>query len=60
MLEDYGDLMTVEEVAKELHLTAFTVRSLIRRSIICAIKLGNKYVIPRKRLVEYLTNHLTA
>lgn len=54
MFEQYNELMTVEEVAKELDITPLTVRNMIQRGDIFAIKVCNRYRIPRKKLLELL------
>ena len=52
MFDTYQELMTVGEVAKVLRLKPVTIRNMIQRGNIFAIKIGSSYKIPKWKLLE--------
>jgi len=46
------DLLTVEETAEQLKLSAYTVRGMIKRGDIKAIKIGGQWRVKRSTLHE--------
>ena len=48
------DLLTVEETAEQLKLSAYTVREMIKRGDLKAIKLGKAYRVKRSTLQELI------
>ena len=59
MLEEYGNLMTISEVSKELRLSSSSVRNMIHQHTFRAIKVGKKFLIPRQDLADYINSHTT-
>lgn len=56
MLSDYGEILTVKEVMKVLHLGEKTVRKMLREGIIPAMFFGEQYIIPKVHLIDFLTD----
>ena len=54
MFANYGDVVTVEEVMKMLHLGRVTVYALLKSGKINTLKVGKKYVIPKKSIIDFL------
>lgn len=52
-------VLTVEDVAKILHLHPFTVLKLIRAGKIKASKIGRVYRIRESAIEDFLNKHLT-
>ena len=51
-------ILTPQDVAKELSLRPETVRDLMRRRIIPAVKIGGSWRTTRRKLYEYLENQM--
>jgi len=51
-------ILTPQDVAKELSLRPETVRDLMRRRIIPAVKIGGSWRTTRRKLYEYLENEM--
>ncbi len=56
MLKDYGDVLTVKDVMKILLLGEKTVRRMIREGKIKSLFYGQKYIIPKVYLIEFLSD----
>ncbi len=54
LLKDYSDVMTVEEVCAVLKLGKNKVYELLQRSEISSRKVGRKYLIPKKSVIDFL------
>lgn len=50
----YNDVVTVEDVMEMLHLGRVTVYSLLKSGRIHTLRVGKKYVIPKKSVIEFL------
>lgn len=50
----YNDVVTVEDVMEMLHLGRVTVYSLLKSGRIHTLRVGKKYVIPKKSVIDYL------
>lgn len=50
----YNDVVTVENVMEMLHLGRVTVYSLLKSGRIHTLRVGKKYVIPKKSVIEFL------
>lgn len=48
-------VLTVEELAELLHLGKASTYNLIHSGQVRCVKSGNKYIIPKSSVVEYLT-----
>lgn len=56
MFEDYPDVLTVEEVCYILRLQKCTVYKLIETNQIQGRKVGNKYLITKESIIDFLCN----
>ena len=54
MFTEYIDVVTVEEVMEMLHLGRVTVYNLLKTDKIHTLRVGKKYVIPKKSVIEFL------
>lgn len=54
MLNNYGDILDLEDVCEILHIGKNTAYRLIRRKAIPAFKVGRVYKIPRKAVENYI------
>ena len=54
MFTDYNDVVTVEEVMEMLHLGRVTVYNLLKTDRIHTLRVGKKYVIPKKSVIDFL------
>ena len=56
MLDDYGNLLTINEVIRILHKSKTIVYCLIRNKSIKAYRSGYKWIIPKSELLCYIRN----
>lgn len=54
MLENYPDVLTVEQLCAALQIGKSLAYSLLKRGEIKSVIIGNAYKIPKKYLLEYL------
>ena len=54
MFSEYGDIVTVEEVMKMLQIGRVTVYNLLKTDKIHTLRIGKKYVIPKKSVIDFL------
>lgn len=54
MFTYYDDVVSVEEVMDMLHLGRVTVYGLLKSGKIKALKVGRKYIIPKKSVIEFI------
>ena len=52
MFTEYGDIVTVEEVMKMLQIGRVSVYQMLKSGEIRSLKVGKKYVIPKKSVIE--------
>ena len=52
------EFYTIEEVMENLKVSDKTVRRLIKKGELVAVKLGKKLVIPQSSYLDYITNKL--
>lgn len=57
-LDDYGDVLTVEDVMKILRIGRNTAYSLIKSEELKSIRIGYQLRIPKAYLVEYLNQKI--
>lgn len=53
-LADYGELLNVGEVCEILRLSGRVVREYLAKGKLPGVKIGSRWVIPKKKLIEYL------
>lgn len=54
MFTQYDDVVSVEEVMDMLRLGRVTVYGLLKSGKIKALKVGRKYIIPKKSVIEFI------
>lgn len=54
MLRDYPDVLNSEQVAEDLGISRKSVYRLLRERTIGSKRIGSKYIIPKRCLVDYL------
>ncbi|MCC8015782.1 MAG: helix-turn-helix domain-containing protein [Eubacterium sp.] len=54
MFDSYADVVTVEEMAKMLRIGKNQTYSLVKSGTIYSIRIGKKYLIPKKNIIAYL------
>lgn len=54
MFNSYGDILTVEELAKALGIGKNKAYELVQNHVIGYKKIGRKYLIPKSCLVDYV------
>ncbi|MCH5296899.1 MAG: helix-turn-helix domain-containing protein [Ruminococcus sp.] len=52
MFSEYGDIVTVEEVMEMLQVGRVTVYRMLKSGKIRSLRIGKKYVVPKKSVVE--------
>lgn len=55
MLENYSDVLTVNDVMSILHIGRSKAYELLRLNTIQNIRIGKKYIIPKTVMIEFLT-----
>lgn len=53
-LADYSELLNVGEVCEILRLSGRVVRTYLTSGKLPGIKVGGRWVVPKKKLIEYL------
>lgn len=54
MLEDYPDVMSIEQMCEILSVSTKTGYKLLKEGKICCLKVGRAYRIPKAHLFTYL------
>ena len=54
MFSEYDDIVSVEDVMEMLHLGRVTVYNLLKSGRIHTLRVGKKYVIPKKSVINFL------
>lgn len=54
MFSKYDDIVSVEDVMEMLHLGRVTVYNLLKTDKIHTLRVGKKYVIPKKSVIDFL------
>lgn len=54
MFNNYGDILTVQELAKALGIGKNKAYELVQNHIIGSKKIGRKYLIPKACLIDYI------
>lgn len=60
MFAEYDDIVSIEDVMKMLHIGRSNVYKLLREKEIKHIRIGVKYIIPKKSIVEYIKKNQIA
>ena len=54
MFNEYVDIISVDDLMKMLHIGKTTAYKLVREKRIKHVKVGRKYIIPKKAVIEFL------
>ena len=54
MFEKFDDILTVVELCKALNIGKNYAYDYLKKGIIKSIKIGNKYLIPKEFLIEFI------
>lgn len=54
MFSEYNDIVSVDDVTRMLHLSRVTVYKLLKSGRIRTLKVGKKYIIPKKNVIDFL------
>lgn len=54
IFKDYPDVVTPEDVQNMLHIGRNRVYELLKTNTIKSIKVGKKYIIPKKSVINFL------
>ena len=54
MFSKYDDIVSVKDVMEMLHLGRVTVYNMLKSARIHTLRVGKKYVIPKKSVIDFL------
>ena len=54
MFSEYGDIVSIDDVMKMLHIGRSNVYKLLREKEIKYVRIGVKYIIPKKSIIEFV------
>ena len=54
MFSKYDDIVSVKDVMEMLHLGRVTVYNMLKSGRIHTLRVGKKYVIPKKSVIDFL------
>lgn len=54
MLEKYNDVLSVDQMCEILHIGRNTAYTLLKTNRVRNIRVGNKYIIPKKSIIDFL------
>lgn len=55
IFKEYDDVVTVDDVMKMLHIGKSNVYKLLRDNSIKTVKVGKRFIIPKRSVIEFLT-----
>lgn len=55
LFSEYPDVVTAEEVMSMLRLGKTTVYQLLKDGSIKSLRYGNRYIVPKKCVIDYLS-----
>lgn len=55
LFSEYDDVVTVDDVMKMLHIGKSNVYKLLRDNSIKTVKVGKRFIIPKRSVIEFLT-----
>lgn len=58
MFSEYSDIVTIDDVMAMLHIGRTAVYSLLQNNDILTVKVGRKYIIPKKSVVKFIEDNL--
>ncbi|MEE1057506.1 MAG: helix-turn-helix domain-containing protein [Acutalibacteraceae bacterium] len=57
MFADYDDIVSINDIMKMLHIGRSNVYKLLREKEIKCVRVGVKYIIPKKSVIEFLSKY---
>lgn len=54
MLNEYPDVLTIDHVMEIMHIGKNTAYRLLQSGAIKTIRIGRRYIIPKKSLISYI------
>lgn len=60
MFEQYSDLLTIKEVARELRRDEWSARQLCRENKLPHVKIGQRILIPKDLLIAFIEEKAAA
>ena len=58
MFAEYGDIVSVDDIMKMLHIGRSAVYSLLQNGVIRTVKVGRKYIIPKQSVTDFINSGL--
>ena len=58
MFREYADILRIKDVQQMLNIGRNKVYELLKSGEIKSIRIGNKYIIPKKSVIDFVTNKL--
>ena len=53
-LENYGDVLTIDELCEILHIGKLKAYELLKTQVVKSLRIGKKFIIPKMGVVELL------
>ena len=60
MFAEYGDIVSIDDVMNMLHIGRSNVYKLLREKEIKYVRIGVKYIIPKKSIIEFIEKNQIA
>ena len=60
MFAEYGDIVSIDDVMNMLHIGRSNVYKLLREIEIKYVRIGVKYIIPKKSIIEFIEKNQIA
>lgn len=57
MFDSFNDVLTVDDLCKALSLGKNSVYSLLKSGAIKSIRIGNKYLVPKLYLIDFISSN---
>ena len=54
MLDNYPDVLTINDVMSILHIGRSKTYEMLKTNVIPNIRIGKKFVIPKKAMIDFL------
>lgn len=58
MFAEYGDIVSVDDIMKMLHIGRSAVYSLLQNGVIRTVRVGRKYIIPKQSVTDFINSGL--
>lgn len=54
MFSDYGDIVSIEDIMRMLHIGKTAVYNLLKSKTIRSVRVGRKYIVPKTSIIEFV------